>query len=59
MQDIKILLTDIKDASSSFNLLDEENEPTIRYIDFSQIYDDVTKKSYRVDDIDNYPDINF
>ena len=51
MQDIKILLTDIKDASSSFNLLNDESGPTIRFIDFSQIYDDVTKKTYPVDEI--------
>ena len=49
--DTQILLTDIKDASASLNLLEAEEESTIRYIDYSSIYDDITKKTYKVDEI--------
>ena len=52
------MLTDIKNASASFNLL-EDGETTVRYFDFSQVYDEITKKTYKIDDIEQYPNINF
>lgn len=57
------MLTDFKDASALFNLLDDDpmafDSSTIRYIDYSNIYDDITKKSYKIDEIENYPSLNF
>jgi hypothetical protein len=56
---VQILFTDVANAGVSFNLLDEveeKEEPSIsiRYFDFSSVFDNKTKKTYKLDSLSDY-----
>lgn len=53
------MITDLKDASRVFNLINDGPEPTIRFFDFSQVFDDVTQKSYKINELENYDNLTF
>lgn len=46
-----MILTDLKDGASTFSLMPEEKEITLRFIDYSQLYNDKTKKIIALPDV--------
>ena len=45
-----MIYTDLRDGVSAFGLI-EDGETTVRYIDYSDVYDLSTNKSYRIEDL--------